>query len=901
MKTSTAIHDYLLSQRDEGNKDLIDRILKHGTNLELQINASPDGGEPIHGRRNAYTDGIDKWFSFRIPKGAFTDDANWSDMPMTYDLPKHVDSIGSTGWLWSERKSLWAGYDFDTIVGHADGVGIADTELERVREAACKLDYVEVRKSTGGGGLHLYVHFDGVETQNHTEHAALARVVLQQMSKDVGFDLATKVDVCGSNMWIAAKRASFEKGSFALIKPATVPFTQIPEHWKENVPVLKNRKGRVRIPGVDDTKQNMFDELTSAHRKVELDDEHNALIEELAAKGCCVWVPDHHLLQTHTTLLKEVMEHSDLEIAGVFMTNSPGTNTSEPNVFMHPLDYGAWKLYRFGPGTAEHPSWDQDGRGWTSTFYNVKPTLDTAAHVDGGTKTTRGNFDFKKASDAVKMVKKLTNDPNFDIEMSPAMEGRAATVGRTKEGEIYLQIKAMEGDEATGNWNSSDKKGYHTCLVGVHAAPETLNAMDYDNKVRCLATPDNKTAGWATITNNSVWQRRPRQEVKIVLQSLGLAPSEADCVMGLAVTQAWTLVNIPFEEEYPGDRRWNADAPQLRYQPEPYDTDGGESPHPYWDMILNHIGQSLDEPLKEHEWAKTYGIATGRQYLEMWIGSMLQDPYAPLPYLFMFGPENSGKSIFHEAISLLVTKGVVFADRALTSQNDFNGELEGCVLAVVEEKNIAETPGAHNKIKQAVTAESISIRRMRTDSYMVQNTTHWVQMSNEPDACPVFAGDTRIVAMLVPEIESEVPKPMLLKGLTAEAPKFLHSILTNKIPPADGRLRLPVIETDFKQEASEMNRGLLDLFLDQACEYLEGAKLPFENFLSSFNETLPKGETKWSSRKLLRELNKIHSIVVTRGTGEQTAVHGIQWKPNSSFAFEDANQNVSSLTQGGTK
>ena len=280
---------------------------------------------------------------------------------------------------------------------------------------------------------------------------------------------------------------------------------------------------------------------------------------------------------------------------------------------------------------------------------------------------------------------------------------------------------------------------------------------------------------------------------------------------------------------------------------------------------------------------------------------MLQDPYAPLPYLFMFGPENSGKSIFHEAISLLVTKGVVFADRALTSQNDFNGELEGCVLAVVEEKNIAETPGAHNKIKQAVTAESISIRRMRTDSYMVPNTTHWVQMSNEPDACPVFAGDTRIVAMLVPEIEAEVPKPMLLKGLTAEAPKFLHSILTNKIPPADGRLRLPVIETDFKQEASEMNRGLLDLFIDQACEYKEGTKLPFENFLSSFNGTLPKTESKWNSRKLLRELNKIHSIVVTRGTGEQSAVHGIQWKPNSSFAFEDGNQNVGSLTQGGTK
>jgi chaperonin GroEL (HSP60 family) len=43
--------------------------------------------------------------------------------------------------------------------------------------------------------------------------------------------------------------------------------------------------------------------------------------------------------------------------------------------------------------------------------------------------------------------------------------------------------------------------------------------------------------------------------------------------------------------------------------------------------------------------------------------------------LFFFGPENSGKSIFHEAFNELVTTGVVMADRALTNQSDFNGEL----------------------------------------------------------------------------------------------------------------------------------------------------------------------------------------------------------------------------------
>jgi hypothetical protein len=70
-----------------------------------------------------------------------------------------------------------------------------------------------------------------------------------------------------------------------------------------------------------------------------------------------------------------------------------------------------------------------------------------------------------------------------------------------------------------------------------------------------------------------------------------------------------------------------------------------------------------------------------RDYLLYWIACMLRDPFEPLPYLFFYGDQNSGKSIFHEAVSLLMTKGVAAADRALTNANDFNGELANAVCA----------------------------------------------------------------------------------------------------------------------------------------------------------------------------------------------------------------------------
>ena len=881
MLASEAIKAYLESTRYEGNADFIDRLLQHGTSLELQINVSPRGGEPVHGKRNTYTDGIDQWFSFRIPKGAFTNEPNWKDFKMRYNLLNHIDSIGCTGWDWENKQSLWMGYDFDTIAGHAAGVGITDHDLDKIRQAACELPYLEVRRSTGGNGLHLYAHVNRVPTQNHTEHAALARVILLQMSEDVGFDLTTKVDVCGSNMWVAAKRASAGAGSFGLIKAHEEPFTKIPDDWLSNVDVVTRKRTRVSVPGMPEGADDMFSRLASAHRRVELDASHIAVRAELARLGCCVWVQDHYLLQTHTKLLKQVMDHTDLDIKGVFETNSPGSNTGEPNCFAYPLDDGVWKVYRFGPGTVEHPTWEQDGRGWTTCFYNTNPKLDNASHAADARKTKKGNFEFTDLKAALEMVKKLSNDPNFDVPASPAMLARPALVGKTPTGEIFIEVKKEDGEAPPAGWNTSDRKGYFTSMVGVHAEPEMMNALDYDNKIRCLKTVSCDPAGWASQSLNGEWDRQNSGSIKMILQSCGHAKSDAECIMGVAVQQAWKLVSIPFADEYPGSREWNLNAPQLSYDPEPYDDDGNDSPHPTWDLVLEHVGQSLTQSLAENQWADLHGVATGRQYLEMWMASVLRHPHDPLPYLFMYGPENSGKSIFHEAFSLLVTKGVVFADRALTSSNDFNGELEGCILAVVEEKNIAQTPGAHNKIKQSVTAEELSIRRMRTDSYMIRNTTHWVQCSNEPDACPVFSGDTRIIALMVPEVEVEIPKQRLLQTLRDEAPKFLYTLLGLSIPPADGRLRIPVINTTFKDQASDMNKDYLDMFIENRCELSIGDKVKYTDFYDAFVADLPDGEPKWSRKKLTTKISMYPMVNTIKGTGNVSFVEGLKWLPNS--------------------
>jgi len=50
-------------------------------------------------------------------------------------------------------------------------------------------------------------------------------------------------------------------------------------------------------------------------------------------------------------------------------------------------------------------------------------------------------------------------------------------------------------------------------------------------------------------------------------QSVGLAKTDAESVMGGAGWQAWRMVNLPFREKGRGDRQWNIDAAQFSYEP----------------------------------------------------------------------------------------------------------------------------------------------------------------------------------------------------------------------------------------------------------------------------------------------------------------------------------------------
>lgn len=327
--------------RENAQPDLVERI---DDSLEFQANMSAEGGVPNPNGTGWITeDGLLSWHNIRVPKDAATT-PHFRDYPLRFDFPRHVECIGSTGWDWRQRRSRWVGFDFDSIVGHK--AGLAPDAILRIQEAVYDLDYVEVRKSTSGTGLHLYVRVD-VETPNHTEHAALAKFVLDQMSRDAGVDLSASVDCFGAVLWLWSRRATPENSGLTLVKAATAQFI-VPEDWRPAESIV-------------------WAELAQSQPKADMLARHWRIVDAIKAAGyVCEWDAEHHCIKTHTKGLEAA--HRELKLPGDYSTTSNGAKPQEANCFAFPLKSG-FKVVRYGNAT--EPTWTK-GK-FTTCLYGVEP------------------------------------------------------------------------------------------------------------------------------------------------------------------------------------------------------------------------------------------------------------------------------------------------------------------------------------------------------------------------------------------------------------------------------------------------------------------------------------------------------------------------------------------------
>jgi hypothetical protein len=737
-----------------------------------------------------------------------------NDWNLYFPLGKHVEGIGSTGFDFAAKCSRWFGFDFEAILGHAPGVGVSNADLKAVKKAASDIPWVEVRKSTSGSGLHLYVLCadEGIPSANHTEHAALARAVLHLMSVRVGFRFDAKVDACGANLWIWHRKSSLDNEGLKLLKAATARLSvhDIPDDWRNHVPVILKKRSTQRVVGLPAEADDQFDQLVVSRYRVPFDDEHMRIIAAASGNGfSAIYQADNHLVQVHTARLAQLVNDPAFRIRGVFRTISRGTDPGTPNAFMFPLPNGGWRVYRFSPGTSEADTWDQ-GEGWTWCDFNVTATLSAAAEAEGGYERSDGCYAFDSATRGLNALKWIGGQATLP---QWACNRQLLIKRHPSPSKLTLQVAWEEGDDNARTtaemreqrWNregsrSDTKKWVQVVRLPTDAKQGSIDAtLDRcDRMVRSVKTPDGQDAGWRILDHDGVWVERERASVKDTLAALSVASAERGTIASGLERRNWTHRNLPFQPRFPGNRVWNIGA-QLAFLPSDRDH---EPAHPHWDAIFTHVGRSLDEVVRWNEWCHTNGIVSGADYLLCWAALLFQRPAQKLPYLFFFGDQETGKSSFHRALSLLMSQGHVEARNAL--QTIYNGELDGALLAFIEEVDLSDRADeAYNRLKDWVTGDTISINAKYSTVYTAESCLHWVQVANDRRFCPVFEGDSRIVMIHVEDKPDEdIPWHTLREKLKAEAPDFLRTLLDLRLPATGHkRLFLPVLETEAKREA----------------------------------------------------------------------------------------------------
>ena len=810
-------------------------------NMECQINVAADGGQAVSGKFRGkswrgYSDPKkpgEIWKSFRIPWNA-DGEPQYKDSELSWNFSEHVEAIGMTGWDWMRRESVYVGFDIDSVVGHK--AGLDNDTLEEIESKCCQLPWANLYRSTGGRGLHLYIHFENpIPTQTHSEHAALARSLLSTLTIKTGIDFHDKADCVGSILWIWHRKIEGTNGLTSIhISKDKFPNSLIPKTWRDHIPVTNRSQSKTKAidPAIEKIYAGIKDsQLTSQHRK---------LLHYLDTKAekHFWWDIDYHMLVCHTLDLAKA--HKELKFAGLFSTNSSGS--TDQNCFLFPTLNGGWVVRRFGTNVNEHLSWTKDENGWTKCYYNMQPSFEQAMKFFGGKEGKGSEFVFDSKTYVESAFAAL--DIRFNFGNLPEQQYRI----KNMEDKVYIKIPKILDESvylsSEGIKEFISEKGHFLKVIRARGNEVQQNETTLPDSIVRTVVAAKSSAGWYINVNNE-WIQHDTSAVKTVLQTVFPNKAYKDIIkdIGMSILNPWILVNEPFKPEYTGERKWNKDGAQFPFAPI-------QGAYPYWEKVLSHIGKDLDYNVSIHPWCVKHGISNGSDYLFYWIASMFQHPTRSLPYLALVSAQqNTGKSTLHQGLRHFFKgdRGYVRANNALDNSAGFNGELHGAILAVCEEINLQKS-SAYNRIKDWVTGKTLLITDKFKTSFEAVNTLHFIHCVNDGSYIPIFPGDTRITVINVSpltyvnekgvNINSEIPEAVMDENLRKEAPHLLYDLLNVELPEPEGRLGVPVIGTFRKSQLETLNQSPLEVFIEEETYEVAGGMTTWRDFCNSFHAYL---------------------------------------------------------------
>lgn len=183
-----------------------------------------------------------------------------------------------------------------------------------------------------------------------------------------------------------------------------------------------------------------------------------------------------------------------------------------------------------------------------------------------------------------------------------------------------------------------------------------------------------------------------------------------------------------------------------------------------------------------------------------------------------FCVSNTGKGVlFHNILRPLFGRSHAVQKRASELNSQFNGWLEQALIAFIDEIDAEMFVNARSveaDLRTMITEPTVSIRRMRTDSYEVPNFTAFIFSSNKKRPVAIPPGDRRFNIGRFQDRKLIISQAEV-DGIADELEAFAHMLSTYK---ADFQKAKSILDTADRQEIQKLSVTSVDILAKALCE-----------------------------------------------------------------------------------
>ena len=200
-----------------------------------------------------------------------------------------------------------------------------------------------------------------------------------------------------------------------------------------------------------------------------------------------------------------------------------------------------------------------------------------------------------------------------------------------------------------------------------------------------------------------------------------------------------------------------------------------------------------------------------------WLACVVQYRRAIGTAWLLSGTQGTGKGLFFTHIMMPIL-GRDYVSRATlpTFEKEFNGFMERSLLIFVDEirlKELKQASVALSNLKQYITDDVIALRRMRTDTYLIDNHANFVFASNHYDSMEIDPSDRRF--LVAPRQEAPLSSTIEVDGIINRIRKELGDFTSYLLSrTADLQMARSMYHSSERERLKHLTRNASDEVAD---------------------------------------------------------------------------------------